>query len=67
MPSKFVLCDHQCPKHKDCARYLEGLDRKNTNYIDPIPYKNGKCSFFEPFTEDDIIERVNKIILPKWN
>jgi hypothetical protein len=65
MPSNNTLCDHKCPKHNDCARYLEGLIRKNTLHLDPLPFKEGKCNFFEPLTEDEIIERVNKII--KWN
>jgi hypothetical protein len=67
--SNSVLCDHPCPLHDKCARYSEGLDRKNTNHIDPMPYglnRADKCGHFEPIDHDFIIAKVVNFLKPKW-
>lgn len=63
----YTLCDFQCPIKDKCARYLEGLDRSKTDHFAFMPYKNGKCNFHEPLTEDDIIDRVNQIVNRRMN
>jgi hypothetical protein len=67
MNNNAISCDHPCPLHESCARYLQGFDRKKIYHVDPMPYKNGKCSLFVALTEDDLIEKVNRIINPKLN
>lgn len=58
-----TLCDFkECPIKNKCWRYLEGLDRTKTDHFALMPYKNGKCNFLEPLTEDDLAERVQNFI-----
>jgi hypothetical protein len=64
--SNSVMCDHKCPLHKKCHRYLPNLDRKTDDHIDPIPYKDGKCGFFVELDIDDIAEKVVNFLKPKW-
>lgn len=67
MNNNAISCDHKCPKHESCARFLEGFDRRNTFHFDPMPYKDGKCNWFVQLTEDDLIDKVNRIINPLKN
>jgi hypothetical protein len=67
MNNNNILCDHKCPLHENCARYLEGIDRSKTFHVDPVPYKDGKCFLFTPLTEDDVIDKVNKIVNRRMN
>lgn len=67
MNNNNILCDHKCPLHEKCVRYLDVLDRTNTDHIDPMPYKNDKCSWFVEITEDDIVDKVQQIINRRMN
>lgn len=64
MKKNYTLCDYQCPLKDKCARYLEGLDRTKTDHFATYPYKNNKCNFYEPLTEDDIIDRIQSFLKP---
>ena len=63
---KNILCDHKCPLHESCGRYLEGLDRTTTFHLDPMPYKadRNRCNKFIEIDIDLAIERVNEILKP---
>lgn len=68
MKKNYTLCDFsECPLKEKCARYLEGLDRTKTDHFGNYPFKNGKCNYFEPFTEDDIIKKVTDIVNRRMN
>jgi hypothetical protein len=62
MKKTYTLCDHDCPLKSKCARYCEQMDKTKTDHFATMPYKNGKCNFLEPLTEDDIAERVQDFI-----
>jgi hypothetical protein len=51
-----ILCDHRCPLHESCGRYLEGLVRTDTYHYDPMPFnkEKGKCSKFVPIDEEPL-------------
>lgn len=68
MKKNYTLCDFgKCVLKDKCARYLEGLDRAKTVHFATMPYKNGKCSFFVPLSEDDIIDKINNFLNPLNN
>jgi hypothetical protein len=51
--SKYTLCSGEgCPIKEDCGRYLPGLDKTKVNHFSPVPYKDGKCSFYVKFEPD---------------
>jgi hypothetical protein len=59
MKKSYVFCDPKelCPLKETCQRYMPDLDKNDVNYIDPIPYKNGKCTLY--VKDDDIIQQLN--------
>jgi hypothetical protein len=62
MKSNCTLCDFkECPLKEDCARYLEDLDKTNTNHFAFMPYSEAKkkCNFFVQLEIDDIINLLN--------
>jgi hypothetical protein len=64
-----ILCDYKCPLHDKCRNYVEGFDKTKTMHWgkDPFNYQKGKCSGFEPFSEDDLIDRINNILIKPLN
>lgn len=59
----YTLCDFsECPLKGNCWRFLADLDRTKVVHFAVMPYKKDKCNFFEPLTEDDLIERVQRVI-----
>jgi hypothetical protein len=56
----YVLCEGTgCPLKETCARYQEDLNRRTTNYFEPVPYQHNKPVPFKNGTncfyyDDDI-------------
>jgi hypothetical protein len=61
MKTNYTLCDFKCPLKEDCARYLEDLNKSNTNHFAFMPYSESKqkCNFFVQLEIDDIINLLN--------
>jgi hypothetical protein len=62
----YTLCDHKCPVHQNCARYLDDMDKTKTNHFAWMPYdkKEKKCGFFVLLTEEEIIDRMLNLLKP---
>jgi hypothetical protein len=64
MNNNCISCDYKCPLHENCARFNEYLDKSKEFHFGTNPYKNGKCFYFSPITDDDIIDKVTKFLKP---
>lgn len=62
-PKSYTLCDFQCPIMGTCNRYCPQMDKKKTNHfgVNPFNYERNKCDWYEKMTDEELIERMEKL------
>jgi len=64
--SDYPLCDYKCPLHESCANYFDEFDKGDVDHWgkEPYNYKKESCYWYVPLTDEDIIERIQRLIKP---